>query len=333
MSKIIRIICVLSLLCNVVHAQQFKLKLNHANGIYQNHETIVVSVLTNHWNGDTLVVKVWKNNDQLYSKTSLIPSPDSCTVFSGQMSEPCALRIDAERKNDKQLIGLIVDPLKIKPGSPCPSDFEQYWKQEKQALKSLKMDVKSNEADSKEKGILCFDTEINCIGPKPVRGYFARPASAKAKSLPIVLLVHAAGVKGYWCRSEISNAVAYAKKGALCFDLNAHGMLGTFVNRKGGWPQPFEQKGNLEKMKNVMPYFDTANLLKLSKATIVAEIGLVDQICPSTSIYAAINQVKGKKIIYPVIYREHTWPNEQQRKEWDMKVFNPKNEFIDDYLK
>ena len=67
--------------------------------------------------------------------------------------------------------------------------------------------------------------EINCTGPKPARGYFAKPAIAAPKSLPIVLLVHAAGVKGSWCRSEPGNAMKYAMMGTLCFDLNAHGML------------------------------------------------------------------------------------------------------------
>ncbi len=54
------------------------------------------------------------------------------------------------------------------------------------------------------------------------------PDSAKPKSLPIVLYLHAAGViSAPWVRSEPENAIRYAKmgKGALSFDLNAHGML------------------------------------------------------------------------------------------------------------
>ena len=58
-----------------------------------------------------------------------------------------------------------------------------------------------------------------------MHGYFAKPVQASPESLPAVLLVHAAGVKGSWCRSEPKNAIDYAKKGAICFDLNAHGML------------------------------------------------------------------------------------------------------------
>ena len=109
---------------------------------------------------------------------------------------------------------------------------------------------------------------------------------------------------------------------------------GTLIGRRGGWPQPFKRPGDIEKMKNVLPYFDCANLLKNSKATIVVEIGLIDNTCPSTSVYAAINQAKGQKIIYPVTYRDHSQPSAEQRKNnWDSMVFNPKNAFVENFLK
>lgn len=408
-------------------AQGFKLQQNHETGIYKSGEKILVTAILNRKTNDSLLVKIWKNNDQLFLKSGILPSKDTVEILATTLKEPCSLRIEVSQKENKQLIGLIVDPYKLQPGTEYPRNLKKYWDQEKAALKALRMDVKSTKVDAKEPGLVCFDTEINCIGPKPARGYFAKPENAKAKSLPIVLLVHAAGVKGSWCRSEIANATNYAKKGALCFDLNAHGMLigqpdeyynnlesgelkdyyirgldnrndlyfrgmylrlirtidyltqqpewdgkrivvigesqgggqalaaagldqrvslavaivpamcdwgGTLINRKGGWPQPFEKKGNKDEMKKVLPYFDTAHLLKFSKATILVEIGLVDNTCPSTSIYAAINQAKGKKLIYPVTYREHTWPTAEQRAtDWDKNVFNPRNDFIDNYLK
>jgi cephalosporin-C deacetylase len=336
--------------------------------------------------------------------------------------------VEARLKGLKQGIGMIVDPQKLKPGTKFPKDLNAYWDQEKKSLKALPLKVKLKEVENTGREVVCFDTELNCTGPKPARGYFAKPLKAPAKSLPIILLVHAAGVKGSWCHSESINAIRYAKtgKGALCLDLNAHGMLngqpdeyynnlelgelkdyyiqgledrenfyfrgmylrlirtldyltqqpewdgkrilvigesqgggqalaaagldqrvsamvatvpamcdwgGTLADRKGGWPQPFERSGNKEKMKKVLPYFDTAHLLRNSKATIVVEIGLIDNTCPSTSVYAAINQAKGKKIIYAVPYREHGWPNEAQRPVWDKTVNGPKNTFIENYLK
>jgi len=409
-----------------VQGQSFLLKQSHESGIYKNGQKISISATISGRTNDSMYVSVYKNNNVILLKKAILPITDSLVIFEGKFKEPCSVIIEARLKGIKQKIGCMVDPMKIKPGSDYPKDFTAYWDQEKQHLNSLLMEVKTKKVAVHDSGFVCFDTEINCTGPKTVKGYFAKPEKAKVRSLPIVLIVHAAGVKGSWCRSEIENAMTYARKGALCFDLNAHGMLngqtndyynnlengelkeyywsglenrdefyfrgmylrllrtiefltrqpewdrkrilvigesqgggqalaaagldhrvsavvatvpamcdwgGTLVQRKGGWPQPFERPGDLAKMKNVLPYFDTANLLKDCKATIVAEIGLIDYTCPSTSIYAAINRAKGEKIIYPVPYREHSWPNETQRKVWDKMVFEPKNLFVDNYLK
>jgi len=409
-------------------AQSVRLKQNHESGIYKKGEKILITAILSAKASDSLYIKVWKNNDQIILKKTILPEIDSLVIFESAFKAPCSIRIEAKIKENKQTIGMIVDPQKIKPGTKAPKDFAAYWNMERQNLKALPIEVKFGKNESKEYPFVCFDTEINCTGPKPARGYFARPTKAAPKSLPIVLLVHAAGVKGSWCKSNYNEALRYAKmgKGAMCFDLNAHGMLdgqpdeyydnleagelkdyyikglenredfyfrgmylrlirtldfvtrlpewdgkrilvigesqgggqalaaagldprvsavvatvpamcdwgGTLVNRKGGWPQPFERPGDKEKMKKVLPYFDTAHLLKYSKARIVVEIGLIDNTCPSTSVYAAINQAKGEKIIYPVTYREHGWPSTEQRPLWDKMVNGPKTSFIENYLK
>lgn len=248
----------------------------------------------------------------------------------------------------------------------------------------MPLQVKEVPVPYADAGYLCFDMEINCTGPKPVRGYFARPSSAAPISLPIIIYFHAAGVSGDWCRSKPEIALRYAKmgNGSLAFDLNAHGMLngqsdsyyldlednelknyaqtglenretvyfrgmylrlirtldyltsmpewdgkrilvigesqgggqalaaagldkrvsaviatvpamcdwgGSLVGRKGCWPYPFETNNDRSGMLSALPYFDAAHLLKGSKATILAEIGLIDMTCPSSAIYAALN--------------------------------------------
>ena len=410
-------------------AQTLTLKQTRENGIYKKGEKIRVMAFLKDRQNDSLRINVYMNNDQVILKKILIPEADSVVVYEGSSKKPCSLIVEAFLKSEKASTGMIVDPLKIKPGIKAPKDIGAYWDKEKQDLKALQLDVKFGLNECKEYAFVCFDTEINCTGPKPARGYFAMPTKAPAKSLPIVLLVHAAGVKGSWCRSDSREALRYAKmgKGAICFDLNAHGMLngqpdeyynnleagelneyynqglesrenfyfrgmylrllrtldfltklpewdgkrilvigesqgggqalaaagldprvsavvatvpamcdwgGTLVGRKAGWPQPFEHHGDQEKMKKAVPYFDTANLLKNSQAILVVEIGLADRTCPSTSVYAALNQSRGTKIIYPVTYREHGWPDAEQRTaHWDQMVFNPKNEFVKNYLK
>lgn len=286
--------------------------------------------------------------------------------------------------------------------------------------------MKTVSVEDVEKGFICKDLELNCTGPKPARGYFAKPLAAKEKSLPIVLVVHAAGVKGSWCLAQPQNAMRFAKKGALCFDLNAQGMLngqpqnyydnleegelsrywekgienrdayyfrgmylrlirtldfltsqsewdgkrilvlgesqgggqslvaaglddrvsavvatvpamcdwgGTLAGNKGGWPNPFGTDNDREKMLQTVPYFDAAHLLKNSKATLVVEIGNIDYTCSPNSIYAAINQAKGKKIMFNVPYRGHHLNQKWYQKTWEETVYKPKMEFIDNYLK
>lgn len=412
----------------ITKAQQLELKQTKETGIYSKGEKIRVMALVRNQSSDSLFVVVRKNNQQIIAKKTFLPQSDSLLIYEGSSSNPCSFIVEAKMKDQKRLIGMIVDPLKIKPGIKSPKDINKYWDNEKKLLNALELDVKFGKNESHEYDVVCFDTEINCTGPKPARGYFARPTKAAPKSLPIILLVHAAGVKGSWCKSEAKEALRFAKmgKGAMCFDLNAHGMLngqpdeyynnleavelkdyyvqglenrdefyfrgmylrlirtidfltrlpewdgkrllvigesqgggqalaaagldqrvnavvatvpamcdwgGTLVDRKGGWPHPFERQGDKKKMKNVLPYFDTANLLKNSKATIVVEIGLVDQTCPSTSVYSAINQPKGEKIIYPVPYREHSWPNESLYPEWYKTINIQKKTFVENYLK
>ena len=418
----------ISVFVSLSQTSTLELKQSHETGIYKKSEMIRVMAFMHNTTKDSLKVIVRQNNDQIILKKVFIPESDSVMIYEGSFKNPCAIIVEARMNNQKQSIGMIIDPLKIKPGTKAPGDIKAYWEQEKKRQKALPWEVKFGMNECKEFTSVCFDAEINCTGPKPVRGYFAKPIKAPAKSLPIVLLVHAAGVKGSWCKADPNEALRYAKmgKGAMCFDLNAHGMLdgqpdeyynnleagelkdyyiqglenrddfyfrgmylrmlraiefmttlpdwdgkrilvigesqgggqalaaagldkrvsavvatvpamcdwsGTLIGRKGGWPQPFERSADKEKMKKALPYFDTANLLRNSKATIVVEIGLIDNTCPATSIYAAINQAKGKKIIYAVPYREHGWPNEAQRTVWDKTVYGPKIAFIENYLK
>ena len=430
--KRINLLLILSILLSgyVSMAQEkaFELKQSNLTGIYKKGDKIRVYAFVSTPESDSLKVTVRLNNDQVVSKKAFLPTADSILIYEGSSSKPCSFIVEARLKDQKKGIGMMVDPHKFKPGTKSPKGFNAYWEQERKELRALPMDVKFGRNESADFVNVCFDTEINCTGTKPARGYFARPLKAAPRSLPIVVLVHAAGVKGEWCKSKPEEALRYAKmgKGALVFDLNAHGMLngqpdeyynqleagelkdyyfqglenkddfyfrgmylrlmrtldfittlpewdgkrilvigesqgggqalaaagldervgavvatvpamcdwgGTLVGRKGGWPQPFTYPGDREKMKKTLPYFDTAHLIRTSKATILVEIGLIDDTCPPTSIYAAVNQAKGKVIIYPVPYREHGWPTAAQRPDWDKKVFGPKNAFIESYLK
>ena len=408
--------------------QNIVLKQSNESGIYKKGQKVRVSFFLKDNSPDSVSIKILKNHSELVSQKTVRFAGDTIIIFNEIINESSSVIFEASTKTETTSIGSIIDHEHFKPGTSRPKDFDQFWNTEKKTLRALPIDVKKVSVKESGNGFNCFDMEINCTGPKPARGYFAKPAMAKPKSLPIVLLVHAAGVKGSWCRSEPGNALRYAKmgNGALCFDLNAHGMLngqteeyyanlengelknyylqglesrndnyfrgmylrlirtldflasqpewdgkrilvigesqgggqaliaagidkrvsavvatvpamcdwgGTLAGRKGGWPQPFEAKGDTNKMKAALPYFDAAHMLKGSKATIVTEIGLIDVTCPSTSVYAAVNQSGGKKIIFTVPYRQHHAPANYLKETWENTVNKHREDFISDYLK
>lgn len=429
MKKILLIIITIFTTCVGLFAQDQEIILtqNSKSGIYSAGQKIAVKVFTGN-TGDTLHISIIKNNSQIVEQLTLTTSCDTLLAYEGVGEYPCSMIVEAHTRGARASLGLLVDPEKLNPGADCPKDFDEYWTGVKAKLKELPFEIKREEIknSSTEKGIICENIEINCTGPRPARGYFARPVGAQAKSLPAVLLVHAAGVKGSWCRSEPGNALEYAKMGALCFDLNAHGMLngqpdsyyadlengelkaywlqgltnkddeyfggmyqrllrtieflarqkewdgkrllvigesqgggqalvaagldnrvsavvaivpamcdwfGSLAGRMGGWPQPFESNSSKEDMMKALPYFDASNILKDSKAIIFTEIGLIDMVCPATSVYAAINQAKSQKLIFTVPYRPHHQPEGGLAKKWSDEFYTPRELFIQNYLK
>jgi cephalosporin-C deacetylase-like acetyl esterase len=419
---------ILSCLTLVVGSQDITLSQANKSGIYVKGQKITVKAFAENLSGDTLHIKIFKNNNQILNQKNIIISKDSLMVYEGSFGEPCSIIVETKSGKEIASLGMLVDPEKLKPGARCPKDFKVYWNKLKKNLNVLPWEIKTaivlgTESDE---GYSCEDIEINCLGPKPARGYFAKPEKAALKSLPIVLLVHAAGVKGSWCRSEPGNALRYAKIGSLCFDLNAHGMLndqpesyymdlengelktywlqgltnrdevyfrgmylrllrtidfltrqpewdgkrilvigesqgggqaliaagldqrvsavvaivpamcdwfGSKDGRMGGWPQPFETDASKKEMLKALPYFDAANILKDSKAFIYSEIGLIDMTCPSTSVYTALNQATGQKIVCTVPYRPHHQPEGVLAKTWQEDFYKPRELFIRNYLK
>jgi cephalosporin-C deacetylase len=433
MKKIIQLSSIFLLFTGLSASAQFReiiLKQTNPTGIYKKGQIISVFAFPENQSGDSLHVRVLKNNSQQLEMKVIPAGKDSTLVYKSSFGDPCSVIVEVRARGGISSIGILVAPQKIKPGAACPKDFYSYWNGQKKALDALPFDVKSVPVTdiANERGFSCNDIEISCTGPKPVRGYYAKPEGAAPGSLPAVLLVKAAGVRGSWCRSEPRNALEYAKKGAICFDLNAHGMLdgqpesyyaglengelknyflqgvtsrddfyfrgmylrllrtiefltrqpewdgkrilvigesqgggqalaaagldhrvsavvaivpamcdfmGALEGRRGGWPQPFETDASKEEMKKTLPYYDNANILKGSNAIIFAEVGMIDLTCPPASVFAAINQAKGKKIIYAVPYRPHqSQPIQTSNvKTWQETVYKPRETFINNYLK
>lgn len=413
---------------SVISAQSIVIKQSNESGIYHSGENIRVKLFLADLKADSVSVTIRRNYNKQTERKNFAYRADSILVFNEPASVTGSIIFEATTKTDTAGLGLVVDPEKLTVSTPRPKDFDLFWANEKKQLHALAFDIRSTPLKEITKGYNCYEMEINCTGPKPARGYYAKPENAKPGSLPIVLYVHAAGVSGNWCRSEPANALRYAQmgKGAICFDLNAHGMLvgqseeyykdleknelnnysqtgledratvyfrgmylrlmrtldyltqqpewdgkrilvigesqgggqalaaagldprvtavvatvpamcdwgRTISGSKGGWPNPFGTKNDETKMLAAVPYYDAAHLLKGSKATIVTEIGFIDFTCSSESVYAAINQSDGKKIVYPVPYRAHHMAQPAYTDTWNKNIAEPKEAFIKDFLK
>lgn len=169
----------------------------------------------------TLSVDGYKNLST--GKTSSTERPFS---VKGTLAEPGFLRLVVTCKPDgKAMIaasaGAGFDPLAIKPSMPVPDDFDEFWNDQKSKLAAVPMKAKLTPVDSRVPTVECFDLEVDCLGGKPVSGYFARPKNATPKSLPAVLFVHGAGVRS----ASLGTAMSAANRTrCLALDLNAHGI-------------------------------------------------------------------------------------------------------------
>ena len=110
---------------------------------------------------------------------------------------------------------------------------------------------------------------------------------------------------------------------------------GARAGRRSGWPQPIESHPNLTtaQLDATLPYFDGAQLIRHSRAEIYCEIGLIDTTCPPSAVWASLNGAPGKKTVNCVPFRSHSWPSGSIASYWREHYLQPRESFIDNYLK
>jgi len=148
---------------------------------------------------------------------------DGAARVTATLDEPgfllCRATVNVADKPVAALGGAGVDPAKIAPSLPVPADFAAFWTAQKQQLAAVPMKSKLTPATPASTKVVAFDVQVDALGA-PVSGYLARPVDAKPKSLPIVLLVHGAGVRS----ASLNGAASWADRGMLAMDINAHGI-------------------------------------------------------------------------------------------------------------
>jgi cephalosporin-C deacetylase len=152
------------------------------------------------------------------------PDEDPTEIREG-LNQPGFLRClvtytPKEGKPVRSVASAAFSPEKIGLSLPVPDDFDDFWKEQKRQLAEIPLDPQLTAVDQADASIECHDVQTSCLGGAPVSGYFAKPKDATAKSLPAILWVHGAGVRG----SSRGNAVKGAQADMLSMDINAHGI-------------------------------------------------------------------------------------------------------------
>ena len=65
-------------------------------------------------------------------------------------------------------------------------------------------------------------------------------------------------------------------------------------------------KVNNKNVANVAPYFDGATFASRIKVPTMISVGYVDTTCSPSSVYAAFNNLKGEKVIFPMYRHGHS---------------------------
>lgn len=149
---------------------------------------------------------------------------DGKAEITGKLDEPgfllCKVTTQGDGKGAAGSWGVGYSPEKIGRSSPIPADFDSFWKGKLDELAKVPLNPVLTPVDGgKSKQVEVFDTRVDCVGAK-VSGYFAKPAGAKEKSLPAILTLHGAGVRG----ANLPGTIGKASQGFLAMDINAHGI-------------------------------------------------------------------------------------------------------------
>lgn len=164
--------------------------------------------------------------DPLVIKGKAEKSPDWFQYEFSLLDEKgriCRQMVRNQKVTVQKRAGFLVDHEKFTQTYPEPADYELFWKKVKEELNQVPFKVTAVTLPVQTYGkvnVISQDVRVQCTENIPVSGYLSIPQNAAPKSLPAVLLLHGSGVRS----SSLNGTVRYAAKGAIAFDMNAHGI-------------------------------------------------------------------------------------------------------------
>ncbi|WPJ95586.1 acetylxylan esterase [Coraliomargarita algicola] len=238
---------ILCLLAQIVSAQTYRFEIyqSHADGIYQAGEPIVFKVRMLE-DGEAITDKgfrciLYHNRKEvaredfftadLVEYTTQLEAPGWCQLTVVGISaegKPLYHEVGGRRQQALGYSGAVVDPLEMKPGLAEPDDFDAFWAQEKAKLQAIPLLAKRTLVPDVHASFQIEYVEVPVgSGFRPVNATLKIPANAQAKSLPIFVHVHGAGV--HLPKTNLAWQPPVPKessvKGPVIFmNLNAHGL-------------------------------------------------------------------------------------------------------------
>ncbi|WP_309380452.1 acetylxylan esterase [Cerasicoccus frondis] len=241
-----------ALLCtlNLDAKPNFIVQSNEATGVYSTGQEAIFTVqpISGEEASNTASVQILRDFSEPPLASSTFAQGAASLDLPFTATEPgwfvCSTKLP-EQKRSSGASGVVYNPEAFQPTYPMPDDFDEFWDSQKGKLAAnpvqpiltelspQQMDsatdkpyLEKNITNMSAEGYQFFNVEIPCLDYRPVRGYYVMPPNSEPGNRPAIVIFHAAGVSGRWCRSNLNNALLYAKKyNAIVLDINAHGML------------------------------------------------------------------------------------------------------------
>ena len=199
------------------------LRTDRPAGIYQPSEAIVWRAqenpeLTNGIIGASYTLK--QGGGKLLG-AGPVELKDGTATFSFTAQGPGAILAEVTGTNRDgrvvhALAGAVIAPEKITVSSPCPDDFDAFWKAKIQELSAVPENPVLQSADSGKRGVNYWKIQLDNLRGAHIQGQLARPVAGD--KLPAMLVVQWAGV--YPLQKEW--ATDLAAQGWLTLNIMAH---------------------------------------------------------------------------------------------------------------
>jgi len=141
---------------------------------------------------------------------------DDAAKKSGVLLLEVKFKPDGDGKELKALGAAVFAPEKIKPSSPVPADFDEFWKAKIAELDAVPMNVQLEKVDIKDDKIEYYKVTMDNIRGRKIYGQLAKPVGGE--KLPALLQVQWAGV--YPLNRDW--VIGPARQGRLAMNIIAH---------------------------------------------------------------------------------------------------------------